>query len=192
MGDPAGIGPDCTLLAWVKREELALPPFVVVGDPDLFSARAHALGIDFSTTQVGGPEDVADCFSHALPLYPVLLPKPIAPGVPDETSATTIIEAIEVAFGWTRDRRTGALVTNPINKKLLQESGFDHPGHTEFLAQLCTQGDTRPRPVMLLTGGDLRVVPVTVHLPLKDVSAALSEQLIVETVEIAAALWASQ
>ena len=186
MGDPAGIGPDCTLSAWVRREELALPPFVVVGDPDLFSTRAHVLGIDAPIVQVSGPEDAADCFSHALPVYPVLLSTLIAPGVPDEASAPTIIEAIEVAFGWTRDRRTGGLVTNPINKKLLSGSGFSHPGHTEFLAQLCAQGDTIPRPVMLLTGEGLRVVPVTVHMPLKDVSKALSERLIVETVEIAA------
>ncbi|MDA7946680.1 MAG: 4-hydroxythreonine-4-phosphate dehydrogenase PdxA [Hyphomicrobiaceae bacterium] len=186
MGDPAGIGPDCTLFAWSARNKANLPPFALIGDPAVFSARSEALGLNVPVVEIDKPEDAVEAFAQALPVFSLRLPHAITAGVPDETSAAVIIEAIKVGFEWTRDRRTVALVTNPINKKLLMEAGFSHPGHTEFLAQLCSQGEHVPRPVMLLTSGNLRAVPVTVHIPHKDVSAALSEQLIVETVEIVA------
>ena len=186
MGDPAGIGPDCTLLAWSERVKAELPPFVAIGDPDVFSARSQALGLEIPVVHVKAPEEAAESFTHALPVFPLALPQAIVAGEPQASSAAVIIKAIETAFEWTRDRRASAIVTNPINKKLLSEAGFRHPGHTEFLAQLCAQGEEVPHPVMLLTSGELHVVPVTVHIPLKDVPDALSETLIVETVEIAA------
>ncbi len=186
MGDPAGIGPDCTVLAWAERARTDLPPFTAIGDPDVFSARAETLGLDVPVKEVRGPEDARATFTQALPVYPLSVPGPVTPGVPQSSSASVIIQAIEEGFEWTRERRAAALVTNPINKKLLSDSGFSHPGHTEFLAELCGDGTTAPRPVMLLTSGALRVIPVTVHIPLKDVPATLSEPLIVETVEIAA------
>jgi len=186
MGDPAGIGPDITLMAWAMRDKTAIPAFVVLGDTDVFTARAHQLGLEVPVIEIGTPEETRDCFALALPIYRMGLPQTVIAGVPDSTSSAKIVEAIETGFSWTREHRTAALVTNPINKKLLSDAGFSHPGHTEFLAELSAQAGKVPRPVMLLTSGDLRVVPVTVHLPLKAVPEALSEQLIVETVEIAA------
>ena len=185
MGDPAGIGPDCTVMAWAERAKTAVPPFVAIGDPDVFAARADTLGLQVPIQEIDAPEDASAHFARALPVRRLRVPGPVAAGMPQSSSAPAIIKAIEIGFEWTHDRRTPALVTNPINKKLLSDSGFSHPGHTEFLARLCADGANVPRPVMLLTSGALRVIPVTVHIPLKDVPTALNEPLIVETVEIA-------
>jgi 4-hydroxythreonine-4-phosphate dehydrogenase len=97
-----------------------------------------------------------------------------------------VIEAIRTGVEWVCQGHAAALVTNPINKKLLTGAGFHHPGHTEYLAELCANAEAIPRPVMMLTCSELRVVPATVHIPLKDVPDALSESLLIETIHITA------
>ncbi len=85
------------------------------------------------------------------------------------------------------DGAAGALVTNPIDKKALYDAGFRHPGHTEYLAELCGTLTGEPcQPVMLLTGPDLSCVPVTIHIPLAEVPAALTSELILSTCRIVA------
>jgi 4-hydroxythreonine-4-phosphate dehydrogenase len=186
MGDPAGIGPDITLQAWCERDAAGLPAFIVLGDPDIFSCRARDLGLEVVIEEVGDLDAANACFKDALPIYPLRLPREVEPGKPESVSASVIIEAIDMGVELAQTGKASALVTNPINKKLLFEAGFSHPGHTEYLAELCRENGKIPRPVMLLTSGKLRVVPVTVHIPLKDVPAALTEDLIIETVEITA------
>ena len=185
MGDPAGIGPDITLQAWSDRAANALPPFVVAGDPDLFAGRARILGLDIAIEQVDAAAGVHELFAHALPVFPVRLPTKTEPGVGDALCADAIITAIDTCVDWVRKGKARAVVTNPINKRLLSAAGFEHPGHTQYLAELCATSDGTPRPVMMLVCGDLRVVPATVHIPLKDVPGALTQELIVETVDIA-------
>jgi 4-hydroxythreonine-4-phosphate dehydrogenase len=186
MGDPAGIGPDITLQAWAARDTAALMPFVFLGDPDLLGQRSGELGMSIPIEVVENADAVADVFLRALPVFPIKLPQTITPGVPDPSCAPAVVEAIKTGVEWVLQGRAAAFVTNPINKKLLTEAGFHHPGHTEYLAELCAKAETVPHPVMMLSCGDLRVVPVTVHIPLKDVPVALSQSLIVETVQITA------
>ena len=184
MGDPAGIGPDITLQAWADRASNAIPSFVVAGDPKLFAERARILELDVPIEQVDSTINVHDLFARALPIFPLHLPMQIKPGAPDAACADAIITAIDRCVDWVRQGNARAVVTNPINKKLLSTAGFEHPGHTDYLAELCATSDATPHPVMLLACGDLRVVPASVHIPLKDVPGALTQELIVETVEI--------
>ncbi len=186
MGDPAGVGPDISLQAWTDRASYALPAFILVGDLAQLNERARLLGLDIPIEPVDITDNVQEIFASALPVFPVKLPVKIKPGVPDTASVAAIIEAIEICVNWVQEGKARAIVTNPINKRLLYEAGFKHPGHTEFLAELCTTPTLSPRPVMMLTCGELRVVPATVHMPLKDVPASLTKQMIVETVEITA------
>lgn len=184
MGDPAGIGPDITLSAWAERNAAALMPFVVLGDPDLLGRRSGELGMTVPIEEVESAEAGREIFQQALPVFPIRLPMAITAGAPDASCASTVIDAIKTGVEWVLQGYAAALVTNPINKKLLTAAGFHHPGHTEYLAELCSHAKPAPRPVMMLTCGQLRVVPATVHIPLKDVPDALSEALIVETVRI--------
>jgi 4-hydroxythreonine-4-phosphate dehydrogenase len=80
--------------------------------------------------------------------------------------------------------RAAAVVTNPISKALLYRSGFKHPGHTEFLAELAAEDGRALRPVMMLSGGGLRVALATIHRPLASVPGALSTDLIVDVCRI--------
>ncbi len=187
QGDPAGIGPDITVGAWAKRHELGLPPFMLIGDPDVIAARAHLLGHDI-TVQACEPEQALSVFATALPVLPIPVGFEVQIGQPHVGTALATIKSIETAVALTVEKRAAAVVTNPIAKSVLYEAGFGFPGHTEFLAELALKltGQT-VKPVMMIAGPKLRVVPVTIHIPLNDVAAALTEELIIETCRIVAA-----
>lgn len=186
MGDPAGVGPDLALAAWTHRAALELPPFLIIADPAMLAERAERLGLNVALAETS-PEDAAVKFDTALPVLPVTLAKPAIPGTPDPANADAIIEAIRLGVELTSGARTRAVVTNPIAKSVLYAAGFEFPGHTEYLAHLASAGaaDTL-RPVMLLAGPELRVAPVTIHIPLRQVPDALTTSAIVETGRIVA------
>ncbi len=186
QGDPAGIGPDVTVTAWAKRRELGLPPFIFVGDPDVLRSRAHLLGVDVNV-KVCEPEDAIGAFSEALPVLPLPVGFDVQAGQPHIGAALATIKAIETAVTLTVGKRAAAVVTNPIAKSVLYEAGFGFPGHTEFLAELSKKATGQTvKPVMMIAGPKLRVVPVTIHIPVKDITHALTEELIIETCRIVA------
>jgi 4-hydroxythreonine-4-phosphate dehydrogenase len=185
-GEPAGIGPDITLAAWLRRAELNLPAFYVLGDGGLFRDRAKTLGLDVRLAEIH-PEDALATFADALPVVPTGKIATARPGQPDGSSADAAIASIRQAVDDVVGGRAAAVVTNPIAKSVLYRSGFRHPGHTEFLAELAAAGGRAPQPVMMLWSPSLAVVPVTIHLSLRDAIAQLSGDLIVSTVRIVAA-----
>ncbi len=187
QGDPAGIGPDIAITAWAKRRELGLPPFILIGDPDVITSRANLLGIAIDM-KVCEPEQALSVFPDALPMLSIPVGFEVQAGQPHVGAALATIKAIETAVSLTVEKRTAAVVTNPIAKSVLYEAGFGFPGHTEFLADLASKltGQT-VKPVMMIAGPKLRVVPVTIHIPVKDIPGALSEELIIETCRIVAA-----
>ncbi|HEY4981124.1 MAG TPA: 4-hydroxythreonine-4-phosphate dehydrogenase PdxA [Pseudolabrys sp.] len=186
LGEPAGIGPDLTLDIWRRRVELDLPAFYLIGDPDFLSARARMLGLDIPLSVVA-PADASAAFERALPVVPLDLPVTAAPGKPDATSAPAAIASIRRAVADVMAGRAAAVVTNPVAKNVLYRSGFAEPGHTEFLGRLAQEATGKPvKPVMMLWSAELAVVPVTIHLPLKDVVATLTTDLVVETGRIVA------
>ncbi len=186
LGEPAGIGPDITLTSWLGRAEHRLPPFYVVGDPELLQRRARMLGVTVPTAVVT-PEETAAAFSSALPIVPIDLSATAAPGQPDASSAPAAIASIRRAVADVMAGRADAVVTNPIAKAVLYRNGFAEPGHTEYLARLATEATGRPaRAVMMLWSPELAVVPVTIHLPLREVAELLTTELIVETARIVA------
>lgn len=184
MGDPAGIGLDITLAAVASTASRELPPFVLYADPAAVDARARQLRCDVVIREV----DVASlppAADRLLLVNPVVLTAAAICGEPDRRNAPAIIAAIEMAVGDIRRGLVAGLVTNPIAKKPLIDAGFQHPGHTEFLGELAERLWGKPaRPVMMLTCDELRVVPVTVHIPLRQVPQRLDTKLIVETARI--------
>ena len=186
QGDPAGIGPDLALVAWTKREEYGLAPFIYVGDPDVLAIRARLLDMDVPL-KPSTPETAASVFATALPVLPVSAGIDVVAGQPHVGTAGGTIASIEKAVELATSGKASAVVTNPIAKSVLYEAGFKFPGHTEFLAELAARATgKRDMPVMMLAGPKLRAVPVTIHIPLKDVASRLSENLIFETCRIAA------
>ncbi len=186
VGDPSGVGPDVALAAFLERERLALPPFILIADPAQISARAKRLGINVRLQECA-PEEAASVFPDALPVFPLANRHVDKPGEPLSGNAAGTIEAIDLAVELTMSGRTSAVVTCPIAKKPLYDAGFRFPGHTEYLAHLSASGGAEPMPVMMLAGPQLRTVPVTIHIPLKDVPDALTTELIIKTGAIVSA-----
>lgn len=186
MGEPAGIGGEIVLKSWLRRRE-GLPPFVVIDDADRLATLAASLKLDvpivryerLETRQPGGslPED-------ALPVLHCPLARPAVPGRPDAANAPAVVHAIERAVQLVMTGAAAALVTAPVHKKVLYDGGFRFPGHTEFLAALAGEGI---RPVMMLAGEVLRVVPVTIHVSLRRAIESLRTEDIVEAASITGA-----
>ncbi|MCO5129108.1 MAG: 4-hydroxythreonine-4-phosphate dehydrogenase PdxA [Xanthobacteraceae bacterium] len=186
VGEPAGIGPDIAIAAWLRRAEAQIPPFYLVGDADLIRRRAKTLNLDLAIAEVS-PREATAAFARALPVVDIGVTSPAEPGRPDASSAPLAIAAIRRGVADVRSGLAAAVVTNPIAKSVLYDAGFKHPGHTEFLAELAAQGGRTPLPVMMLWSPTLAVVPVTIHLPLRDAIALLTTDLIVATSRILAA-----
>jgi 4-hydroxythreonine-4-phosphate dehydrogenase len=186
LGEPAGIGPDIAIAAWLRRRELDLPPFYLLGDAGTIARRAKSLGAAVAIAEVGS-EKAAAAFADALPVVATGATATAEPGRPDDNSAPAALASIRQAVADVVAGRARAVVTNPIAKSVLYRAGFRHPGHTEFLAELAGAGGRAPQPVMMLWSPTLAVVPVTIHVSLREALAQLSTGLIVSTVRIVAA-----
>lgn len=132
---------------------------------------------DGPVERITDPGQARDVFDTALPVMQIEKAGDIAPGQPSVQGARCALAALEAAVGLARSGTAGGLVTGPISKVCLYEIGFTHPGQTEFVAERC--GVASANVVMMLAGPTLRVVPMTTHMPLADVSARLSIELIV-------------
>lgn len=177
MGDPAGCGPQITMAAWHARESHALHPFFVIGDPRLFGEK-----VPFRVIET--PSEALECFSDTLPVLPQHMDAfdKLVIGTPSGEFASAIIDSIEIATKLTLNGDASGVVTNPISKAVLYDQGFEHPGHTEFIASLCqTASSSSVRPIMMLVGGGLRVALATIHVPLMRVLDHLTPEALIET-----------
>src|SRR5579859_762105 len=182
-GEPAGIGADITLEAWLRRADLKLPAFYWLGDAASLDRRAKMLGLAVPIAEVA-PEDTGEAFADALPVVGTGHAATARPGQPDDNSAGAALASIRQAVKDVTAGRASAVVTNPIAKNVLYRTGFRHPGHTEYLAELAAMKDSTPQPVMLLWSPALAVVPVTIHVSLREALAQLSSELIASTARI--------
>ena len=186
LGEPAGIGPDLALDVWRRRAELNVPPFYLVGTVDFLRRRAARLGLDIPITAVT-PRSAAAAFAGALPVVAIDVAVSAEPGRPDRSSAPAAVASIRRAVADVMAGEAAAVVTNPVAKNVLYHWGFAEPGHTEFLAKLVQESTGRTlQPVMLLWSPVLAVVPVTIHLPLKEIFNQLTTGLVIETGRIVA------
>ncbi|MEQ8354123.1 MAG: 4-hydroxythreonine-4-phosphate dehydrogenase PdxA [Kiloniellaceae bacterium] len=184
MGEPAGIGGEITLLSWLQRRNAwgksgtgtGGPPFFVVDHPQRLAALAARLGLPVPVIEIDAPSCAAAAFGSGLPVLALQQAVTAEPGRPDPAAAAAVLESIRRAVAFAVDGSATAVVTNPIHKQVLMDAGFAHPGHTEFLAELA---GTPGAAVMMLACPQLRVVPVTVHMPLSEVPGALSAARIV-------------
>jgi 4-hydroxythreonine-4-phosphate dehydrogenase len=182
MGEPAGIGGEIALQAWLRRHSEALPAFFLLDDPLRLQTLAGNLGWTVPVRVIAEPAEAVSTFPDAMPILSVPLPALPQPGTPDRRNAPAVLHAIELATTFCRNGSVAGMVTNPIHKAALYDAGFGYPGHTEFLAALCDA----PLPVMMLASERLRVVPVTIHVALRDAIALLTPDLIIRTGRILA------
>ena len=182
MGEPAGVGGELSLKAWSMRQRGARP-FFVLDDAVRLATLADKLGLDVPVRQIAQPADACAVFETALPVLSVRLCGPVLAGHPDPTNAPATLEAIERGARLALAGEIAGMVTNPIQKKTLQDAGFRHPGHTEYLAELAGGVDV----AMMLACPEMRVVPVTIHLSLAEAVRTLDSAKIIRAGRIAAA-----
>ena len=182
MGEPAGIGGEVALLAWVNRT-VETPPYFVIDDPDRLRALAEHTGILSRIEPIGSAQEASEIFPDALPVLPLGTSVPLTPGKPAPQYAASVIRSIDMAIDLASDGIVSSIVTNPIHKSTLYEAGFPHPGHTEYLADRAKL--TAPS-VMMLVCPALRVVPTTIHLSLAEAIRNLSVARIVHCARLTA------
>ncbi len=176
MGEPAGIGGEITLKAWVALRDSG-PAFVAIDDPERLRGIAQQLGLGVPVREVASMAEGAPLFRQALPVLSQTLAPAAIPGRLDPAHAGAVIGSIERAVALTRAGEAAAIVTNPIQKSNLIAAGFRFPGHTEFLEHLAGDGS---RSQMMLAGRGLRVVLVTIHEPLAQAVQRLTTDMIVD------------
>lgn len=179
LGDPAGVGPEIVAKAWMVREAHQLPPFFAIGDMG-----AIRQVWDGPVEAITSAEEAATVFGHALPCLQTDYTTDTLPGDPGIQGAHVALQALETGIGLAKLGSASALVTAPVAKSALYSIGFTHPGQTEFIAERC--GIARENAVMMLAGPGLKVIPVTIHLPLRSVPDALTIELICARARITA------
>ncbi len=171
-GEPAGIGPEITLKAWqALGTEL---PFFWIGDQANLPKNAPISLID-------DPAETSSATAHGIPVLHHKFANPVLPGIPVASTAQDVIDVIARAVDLVKTGSASAICTNPIHKKALKDgANFAYPGHTEYLASLAGVDHV----VMMLASDSLRVVPTTIHIPISEVPAALTSELLETTIRI--------
>lgn len=181
MGEPAGIGGEIAIKAWLAQRTQPVAPFFLIDNPERLRKLSALIGCDVPIAEIASLDEAR--FTEALPVLRLDTHVESIPGKPDSANAAAIIESIARGHALVMDGQAAALVTNPIQKSSLYAAGFSYPGHTEFLAALAK---IETPPVMMLAIDGLRVVPVTVHEPLRAALESLTAEAIVIKARIAA------
>ncbi len=173
MGEPAGIGPELIARVWCDRDRLEIPPFVYVGSKDALAASHPDLPIvEIEEGSLGEPLS-----GSGLAVVNVPTNEPIQVGELNVANGESVIRSIDTAVHLAKNGLVAGVVTAPIHKEGLYKSGFDAPGHTEYLARLAGLPDDHS--IMMLATEGLRVVPVTVHVPFSQVTKNLTADRII-------------
>ena len=176
-GEPAGIGPDVILMAAQQPWQAEL---LCIGDRNMLEARARQLGIGMQFSPYTTGDAVVAHQPGELRYIHVPAPAEVIPGQLDTANAYYVLALLSLATELCATGEASGLVTAPVQKSVINDAGIPFTGHTEFLAQAfgCEQV------VMMLAAGEFRVALATTHLPLSEVSAAITREHLTETLDI--------
>jgi 4-hydroxythreonine-4-phosphate dehydrogenase len=186
-GEPAGIGIEIAAKGWAALHHDASKCFFLICDTKDFEARTRLANCSVPFEKIDHPQDAQKIFGTALPILHRSFAARSQPGVIALENSPMVIEMIAEAARLCMAGKASGLVTCPINKDALYSAGFKYQGHTDFLAGVAREDGLQAHDVMMLVGGGLRAIPVTVHIPLANVPAALTTSAIVEQGKIVAA-----
>lgn len=178
VGEPAGIGPDLLVRIAHLGEASRL---LIIGDPAVLASRAESLGTPVRIHETDASSFAEKALSSGeLAVLPIRLPCRVVPGQPDVGNVPATLQTVDVACDLCLIDQACAMVTNALNKGIINQAGVPFTGHTEHLAARC--GDVQP--VMVLVCPELRVALHTTHLPLSEVPSALSFESLERTLRI--------
>lgn len=185
MGEPAGIGADIILSSYRQAADHSLSAFGVIGCARTLRQRAHLT--KHSTVEiipVTCTSQIRDVFERGLPVLDLPLEHEPHPGVPSSLSARQVIEWVDTAVKLVLAGEVSGIVTGPIHKETLYQAGFRHEGHTDYLAHLAVEAGYTAEPVMMLSAGDFRTIPLSVHIPLAQAPSAVTHTAIVAQAQV--------
>ncbi|MCY4038426.1 MAG: 4-hydroxythreonine-4-phosphate dehydrogenase PdxA [Hyphomicrobiales bacterium] len=164
MGSPEGIGGEITLKSWLARKHSDVPVFFSLDVPERLREEAKRLELSVPVEEIATPSQAGGIFERALPVLPVSA---------DKSDARAALESIKGAVSFALKGEIAGLVTNPVNKASISQTGIKFYGHTDYIAELCNAAG---KAVMMLECEALRVVPASVHIPLREAGAFLSQE----------------
>ena len=174
-GEPGGIGPDITLDIFQQEWDAEL---VVIADPDLLKQRAKKLNRSVKIIEIESLDQLSDSDkTDAIQVLPVRLKTDVKCGILQKENSAYVIECLTLAEELCRTKQCSALVTGPVHKGIINDAGINFTGHTEFLAS-----PSNSKPVMMLATRSLRVALATTHLPLRNVSDAITKDLLITVI----------
>jgi 4-hydroxythreonine-4-phosphate dehydrogenase len=173
-GEPAGIGPDVVIQMAAKAHAAEL---IVVGSPELMRERAEQLNIPLSLEVIDWSQPPRAQAAHQLKIFPVELNVACVPGTLNVENADYVIHALELAALFCLHKKADALVTGPVQKSIINAAQIPFTGHTEFLAGACHAQTA----IMLFVIDKLKVALVTTHIPLAQVSQAITKDKLEKT-----------
>lgn len=185
MGEPAGIGADIILSSYLRSADLSLPAFGVIGCARTLRNRAQLTKLStVEVISVTCASQIQDVFERGLPVLDVPLEHEAGAGIPSSHSAKQVVEWMDMAVKLALAGEVSGIVTGPIHKETLYQAGFKHEGHTDYLAHLAVEAGHPAEPVMMLSAGDFRTIPLSVHIPLAQASSAVTHTGIVAQAQI--------
>lgn len=176
-GEPAGIGPDLVVRLAQRTHAAGL---LALADPELLRQRAYLLGLPLRIIEVAAACDVSPQPAGSLQVLTHKLAAPVTAGKLDARNAKYVLDTLDTAINLCMDGTLDALVTGPVNKAVINDAGIAFSGHTGYLAAR-TGGH---KPVMMLACPGLRVALASVHIPLKQVSGAITKVGLRHTLEV--------
>lgn len=185
MGEPAGVGANIILSSYLQSADHSLPAFGVIGCARTLRQRAHLTKLStIDVIPVTSASQIQDVFERGLPVLDLPLEHETQAGVPSSLSARQVIEWMDMAVKLALAGEVSGIVTGPIHKETLYQAGFKHEGHTDYLAHLAVEAGHPAEPVMMLSAGDFRTVPLSVHIPLAQAPSAVTHAAIVAQAQI--------
>ena len=179
MGDPAGIGPEIVVLAHARKEIFSICRPLVYGDVEILRRAAGVVGAKMEIVPAGAGIEPGPGRIAVIPRSS-LSPEEVPFGRLSAAGSLAMAEYVRAAAKDVLAGRADAIVTCPITKGGLKLAGVPHPGHTEFLAELCGGAEV----VMMLAGKRLRVALATIHVSLRRALELLSPEVIERTIRI--------
>lgn len=176
-GEPAGIGPDLCIQLAQHQQQCEL---IVIADPDLLSQRAQQLGLNIELEEADLTKVANVPPMGTLRYKTVELSEPVQTGKLNSQNSNYVLETLQVALDGCLDSTFDAVVTAPVHKGVINDANVNFTGHTEFFAD----GSRAEQVVMMLATQGLRVALATTHLPLKDVSGAITQSSLTQVIEI--------
>lgn len=176
-GEPAGVGPELAVRLAQAAQDYEL---TAIADPIVLEQYAHMLGLPLNLRIIDAGSPISATPAQVLSVIPVSTAKAITAGKLNVENAAYVLQTLQIANDMCMNKQACALVTGPVQKSIINDSGIAFSGHTEFFAE---QSATKKVVMMLATEG-LRVALATTHLPLKDVAAAITQSELTEVIHI--------